>query len=608
MPSSNIEKIEVIANPGARYDASGGAVINIVLKRNANMGLNGNVSLTGSTGIYNKEKEGLAKNVYRISPAFSLNYRKDKWNIYGGYSVLNRTYFENGNFDRNIESNKFVQINRETGEILSQNFRLGADYYLNKSNTFGVLLRGFHRTGDEVVHNITNQTKISSGQLLSSFNTINAESFKRTNLAANLNWKHSFDTAGKEMNIDLDYSRFKLDNKGHISIQHPNKPESINDQTVDNPVQLGVLKLDYTHPINNVYKIDAGVKSTLAKIDNSVLFLRSGVKDARYSSEFVYIENVNAAYINAQQKGEKWELIAGIRMEQTIATGDSVGKKVLDRSYIQAFPSAFLTYKVTDDFASILQYSKRVNRPSFQQQNPFIDLIDSITYTRGNPLLKPEITHGFKFSLTYRNQPFLGVSYNKTNDVIFDNAPRQEGNITYTTAENLAQADNITVELNFPIKLGKKIEGFGSNQLVRNHYKAEYLGGIFDRARWNYMFYSQVSYKPTPTLSVEVTGFYMTRFLNEFLTLAPFGNMNIGIQKTFWEKKGRISLNFNDIFYSNRTNGSLEYQDINVGLQQKADTRSVRLTFSYSFGNQKLKAARNRATGADAETNRVNTN
>jgi hypothetical protein len=200
------------------------------------------------------------------------------------------------------------------------------------------------------------------------------------------------------------------------------------------------------------------------------------------------------------------------------------------------------------------------------------------------------------------------VSYNITRDAIFDNAPKQEGNLTYTTPENLARLENVAIELNFPIRLGKKIEGFGSNQFIRNHYKANYLNGTYDKAKWNWMLYSQITYRPLPTLSFEVSGFYMTRFLEEFLILEPFGNINLGAQKTIWNKKGRISLYFSDMLYSNRTKGRLQYQDINIALLEKNDSRSIRLTFNYSFGNQKLKAVRNRSTGSDAEADRVKTN
>lgn len=607
MPANNIEKIEVITNPSAKYDASGGGVINIVLKRTANLGMNGNVSLTGGLGIYNKQKEGLHDNFYRLSPGFNLNYRKGSWNVFGGYSLLNRTYFDNSTFDRAIEGNRFKQINREVGEITSHNYRLGADYVINKKNTVGVLLRGFYRTADEVVTNNTIQSKLSNGETVSSFETINREAIVRSNLSANVNWKHVFDSLGKELNIDADYAFFQLDNTGNISIHQANSISESN-QNVDNPVRLGVFKLDYTHPFKNKAKMELGAKSTIASIDNGLMYLRNGIKDLRFSSEFLYNENVNAAYVNLQKSMKKWELMAGLRVEQTIAKGDSAGKKALNRNYIQAFPSAFANYKISKSMGAGLQYSKRVSRPSFQQQNPFVNVIDSLTYTRGNPLLKPQTTDAYKFTLSYNNQPFIGVSYNVTKDVIFENAPKQEGNLTYTTPENLARLDNLAIELNFPIKLGKKIEGFGSNQFIRNHYKADYLNGTYDKAKWNWMLYSQITYRPLPTLSFEVNGFYMTRFLNEFLILEPFGNINLGVQKTIWNKKGRISLNFSDMLYTNRTKGRLQYQEIDVALLEKNDSRSVRLTFNYSFGNQKLKAARNRSTGSDTEANRVKTN
>jgi hypothetical protein len=249
-----------------------------------------------------------------------------------------------------------------------------------------------------------------------------------------------------------------------------------------------------------------------------------------------------------------------------------------------------------------------VNRPSYQQQNPFIQYLDSLTYTRGNPLIRPELSDAYKISLTYQNQPFFSFSYNRTHDVIFNDAPKQEGNLTYTTPENLAGFENMVFELNFPLNFGKKISGYGGNQFTYNHYKADYLGGVYNRSKWNWQAYWQVSFKPTPVWNFEVSGFYTTNFLDEFIELGEMGSLNFAIQRTFFEKKAKISLNFNDILFSQKTRGALVYQDINVGFRQWNESRNVRLTFSYSFGNQKLKAARNRSTGSDAEANRVKTN
>jgi hypothetical protein len=192
--------------------------------------------------------------------------------------------------------------------------------------------------------------------------------------------------------------------------------------------------------------------------------------------------------------------------------------------------------------------------------------------------------------------------------VIINDAPKQDGNLTYTTPENLAAYENVAFELNFPLDLGKKISGYGGNQAIYNHYKADYLGARFDRGKWNWMAYWQVAYKPTDSWNFEVSGYYMTQFLNEFITINHMGALNIAIQKSLWDKKGRITLNISDIFYGQNTYGFLQYQEINVHFRQLEESRNIRLAFRYSFGNQKLKAVRTRTTASDAEENRVKTN
>ncbi|TAF50437.1 MAG: TonB-dependent receptor, partial [Sphingobacteriia bacterium] len=315
------------------------------------------------------------------------------------------------------------------------------------------------------------------------------------------------------------------------------------------------------------------------------------------------------AYLNFKQGfGTQWELVTGLRTEQTVAKGKSQGQSVLNRNYWQLFPSVYLTRKINKDLSTVLQYTRRVNRPSFQQQNPFIEFLDSLTYTRGNPLLRPETSNQYKIGLNYQNQPFFSVSYNQTLDVIFENAPQQEGNLTFTTPQNLARYDNLVFELNFPLNIGKKISGFGGNQFIYNHYKADYLGTLYERQKWNWQAYWQVAYKPRADWSIELSGFYTTNFLSEFVTIRELGNLNIAIQKTFWQKRGRITLNLNDVFFTQRSDGELKYQAIDLSFRQRNETRNARLSFFYSFGNQQLRAARNRSVGSDAETGRVKTN
>lgn len=608
MSAANIEKIEVIANPGAKYDAAGGAVINIILKRNASLGTNGSVSLVTGIGLYDRDKIHADRNFYRVAPGLSINNRKGKLNLYGSYNFLHRDYFEYSEFDRLITPNRFFQVNYEPSFVNSHNFRAGADFYADKKNTFGVILRGFVREGTSDARNTTYQTTMTTGQSVSTFQTINNTKTNRKNFSGNLNWKHVFDTLGTDLNVDIDYSAFNLKNTSVISNIVPGNPTYQNNQFIDNPVKFLVMKLDFTKMLDKKLKLEAGAKSSFATIDNQLTFIQKGVLNNNRSTQFKYRENINAIYSSLSYELEKWQFQGGLRGEQTIASGNSASQKMLDRNYWQLFPSVFLTRKINEKLSTVLQYSRRVNRPSYQQQNPFVQYFDSLTYTKGNPLIKPETADGYKLSLTYESQPFFAVSYNKKHDVIVDDAPRQEGNLTYTTPENLAAFENVAIELNFPLDFGKKISGYAGNQAILNHYKASYLGAVFDRKKWNWLAYWQVAYKPQESWSIELSGFYQTSSLEEFISIDPIGALNLAVQKTVFNKKGRIILNVSDLFYSQRANGMLQFQEINVGINQLEDTRALRLTFRYSFGNQKLKAVRSRSTGSDEEEQRVKTN
>lgn len=603
--ASNIEKIELITNPGARYDAAGGAIINIILKKNADLGTNGTVSLSTGMGLYKKDGAPIDRNFYRLTPYISINNRKGKVNVYGNINFFHRNLFNYDEYERVIPPSKFLQTKYEPNNRNSSSYRAGVDYYADDKNTFGFLYRGYSLGSLEEAVNNTQEFNSNTGSLVSTFQTLNNNHIKRSNQAANVNWKHSFDSTGKELNIDLDYSNYQLNNTNDIQNIVSTGAITKSTQSINNPVQFTVLKIDYSHPINKDTKFELGSKLSFATIDNAIVFKNGDVIDPKRSTNFQYKENINAIYSSFMKKMGGWELNAGLRVEQTIATGESENIEVLNRNYTKLFPSLFITRKLDKNLSTVFQYSKRVNRPSYQQQNPFIDYADSLTYSKGNPLIKPEMVDAYKVGLTYQNQPLFSVSYNKTNDVIFNSAPKQDGNQTYVTPENLGTNENVTFELNFPLNFGKKISGYGGNHLIYNHYKADYLGGVYDQAKWNWQLYWQVAYKPKSNWNIELSGFYTTKFLEGFLTINPLGSLNLAIQKSFWDKKGKLTLNFNDILYTEKSSAMIDYLYINIIAKNRNESHNVRLVFSYSFGNQKLKEARSRQSASDAESNRV---
>ena len=609
MPGDQIDRVELITQPGAKFDATGGTIINIILKRNANLGFNGTAALTLGGSTYDQSDAGTDdRNYHRLNPSLSLNYRKGQWNLFGSYSYYERNNFNIINVDRFIGQESYFQKGYSPDESQSHNYRFGADFFATEKTTVGLLFRGFNRSSESMGTNVTDVFDREQTQQFGSFTTLNDAFSDRSNFLTNLNVKHEFNAkTGHALNFDIDYTQYAINNTSLLNIfqNEPNSPESHSVQKVDQPIQLLVGNLDYTLPIDSTFKVEVGAKSSFAKIDNQLDFLRGVMLDPDLSNDFLYEENINAGYFNLSKKLGRFDLIGGLRAEQTVVSGTTMNQQLLDRNYLQWFPSASALYRVNEHFAVQGSYSRRVNRPGFQQQNPFAFFIDSLTYTQGNPKLRPEISNNGQFAVTYDNQPFMRISYSKTNDVIIENAPRLEGTRTFTTSENLAKYERWAFELNFPVKIGDIVDGYGGNQFIRNAYDAEYLDIHYKRAKWNWLAYTQINVKLPADFKFEIGGWYMTNFLEEFFDIGSMGGMSLGLSKTFWEKRGRLSLSVNDVLYTQKTNVHIDYGDVLVNFFERGDSRNARLTFSYRFGNTELKGARRRNTGSEEESSRV---
>ncbi len=609
MPGDQIDRIELIRQPGARYDAEGGPILNIILKRNAELGINGTAQMTlGGFRVNQNDVNAGIRNYYRANPSLTLNYRGGGWNLFGNAAYNQGNYFNVMSVSRFIGNETYKSNNFDETDYSFKNIRFGADYYATKKTTLGVLFKAFERTG---AGDATNETNVFTKNLtskLNSFITDNIANSKRSSTSGNFNIKHEFDSkTGYNLNFDVDYSHFNVRNINDLTIykNEATSYRSRSQQDVAQPVDLWVSKVDYSLPIDTTMKIEIGAKTSFATIDNDLRFYRSGELSKKESNAFLYKENINAGYVNLNKTVGKLEFNAGLRAEQTIATGTTSSFKVLDRKYLQWFPNASLLYRLNKQMGIQASYSKRVNRPGFNQQNPFTEFIDSLTYTRGNPALLPEITHSGQLSVVFEGQPFASIEYTKTDDVIVENAPQLESTKTFTTAQNLANKYNWTFQLNFPIKLGKWLDGFGGNQAIYNEYRADYLGSRYEASRWHWLAYWGVTAKLPKDFKIELNGFYMTKFLEEFITIGSLNGFNIAASKTFWDKRARLSVNFNDVFYGQKTKAVIDYANVVVGFNQRQYSRNLRMTFSYQFGNTKVKNARSRRTGSESETSRI---
>lgn len=616
-PANTIDRIEVITNPSAVYDAEGDAIINIILKHRQGAGTNATLGFATGADPYILKEVGQGSKVFqRYNPSISINHRQGKFNVFGNYNYLYRTQFEVNLITRMHDNSFYDQRNYNPSAYGTHTYQAGADYRVDSLNTFGVVINGFNRNGDGHYQNASTQTSLTNGHVLDAFTSRNQQVNVNDNLAVNLNWRHQFAANGQTLAVDADAARYLHKNVSHILV-YPQTGDVLHTfQSINNPIHFATLKADYVQPLSKFFRFETGFKTSSAKIDNNLLFEQNEVRDAGKTNRFIYRENINAAYGNIYSALGKWDLQAGLRAEQTVSDGTSNGQKILQRNFIKLFPDVLLTRKLDSVLAITGQFSKRIGRPSYQQQNPFEVYLDPLTYTKGNPLLRPQISQSAKLSLTYTGLPVLSVAYDRIHNVIVDYAPQQktvvDANgaahlVSFSVADNLAEAQNLSFQLNFPIKAGKIIDGYGGIITALQQYSAFYNNGYFEARRWGHVFFAQTDIRMSNTWSGQFSAYYATPSQYEFIKAGRNSSVDAGVAKKIINNRAKISLSVTDLFFGDRTLGRINYQDIDLRLKQYSNTRNIILAFTYNFGSQQIKAATIRNSGAEDEAKRVKT-
>ncbi len=616
-PSDNIEKIELITNPSAKYDAAGNSgIINIVFKKNKNYGTNGNFTIGGG---YMPDFS-----VGRGNGSLALNHRQGKINIFGTGSVYTGGNVNTNDIYRTIPFEGKVTIFDQHGERHSTyknySLRAGMDYSLTDKTTLGVLASAF--LNDWSQPDGTNNTQILDGNstLERSFLTKSSSGQKNNNVTANVNVKHKFDEKGKELTFDADYVRYGGQSFNNLDTRYF-KPNGMPDGQPDlvrndmpSIINIGVIKLDYAQTLGKG-KLETGLKSSYVNSDNDLTFEVKQdvwVIDPTRTNRFKYTENINAAYVNYGGKlGEKTSYQLGFRAEQTHSVGNSITlNDVRDRNYLNLFPSVFLSQQLDSSNVLNFSYSRRIDRPDYQSLNPFEFYLDPYTFERGNPNLRPQYTHAVQLTHVYKSFLNTSISYSRINDLIAREVPRQiaSENKTYVTTENLDNQDNVNLTVSLPIPVAKWWTLQANLTGSYNRYKTFYGDALYDVSQFNYNVYASNQFKMANNWSAELSGWYNSPSVYGFFVSNPQGMINLGLQKSVWEKKGTFRLNVSDLFWMNKFRGRAQFQDIDLRVRSSWPSRQLRLTFTYNFGNQNVKGARQRNTGSDDLQQRVKSN
>ncbi|MET4081653.1 outer membrane receptor protein involved in Fe transport [Pedobacter sp. UYP30] len=607
LPADALSKLELISNPSASFDAaSSGGYINIKLKRNRIQGFNGNANIGGGYGKYEK-----------IYGGTNLNYNIGKLSTFARVSTGHYNSYNRLTLDRTIGTDKFNQINFWHPITQSTNYSAGFDYYVSDKQTIGASYKGFS-SPDET--NVTSNSPSfnAQGGKLGSVAMVNPQNNTAGNNTFNVNYRFNIDTSGRELNFDADYVNYGSSKNENFTNFYYNQ----NDQLIANPIYLrnsGIggtdiyaLKLDYIFPFTKTLKLETGLKTSWVNTKSNLAFdslkNKGWVNDPRRTNLFLYNEHINAGYTSLSQSFKKLDIKIGLRLEQTIGDGNSSSStETIRRNYWQLFPNAAISYKINDNNQLTASYRKSINRPSYGSLNPFAFYTDPYTALQGNQFLQATYSNNLEFNYTYKSFRLLTISYANTkggiSEVIYQNNDTKE---SISRPENLSNEKSLYFATGSPIDFFKWWNNSTELAVAYDAIKTPVQGSAYNAAKWSWGASTDNTFSLPKKYSLSMYAYYQSPSVSGlFKTLSNYA-VNVGAKKTFWNDNATLALKFNDIFATGKFRSVLQYGNVNTYWQNEWENRKASLSFTYKFGNIKMKTVKSRKTSTSEEEGRVN--
>lgn len=608
-PGSVVDKVEIIMNPSAKYDAQGNAgIINIKMKKNTVKGTNGNLSSSYTQSNHPN---------YNFSG--NLNRRKGKWNWFINATARKSRQNTIGAINRFVNSNGIQKTfaNSTVDEDASKNISLkaGADFSLNSKSIFGFMIKGNEYWSKLYTPGITLiQTNSKTD---SSLQTINYNKERTSRYNYNFNYRFE-DTLGNEFNIDADYSSFKNNKNGMVTTDLLNAQNikyayTANDQDVQTDISIYSLKTDFTRQFKKSNsKIEAGLKWNTVKTRNNlqayVWNVNKFTADTGRTNIFNYTETMFAAYASYSQKIKKWEYQFGLRAEGSVIHGTSRDLKnryinYPDTSYFNLFPTAFVRYTVNENNSFGISYGKRINRPTYQDLNPFEYIYDNYTRESGNPNLLPEYSNNFELTYSYKSALNLGLGYSITNNS-FQSISTQKGEITEESDYNIGKQKRIYLSVNLSVPITKWWDGYVNLNPFYKEYKGAIAQGKLDNSTWGMSWYCSNNFSLPKKWKLQLSSWGNVATLDGIYKASGLGSVDAGVSKAFLKDKMTIRISATDIFNTQRWRQQVNFGDVNFNYQRKWESRSIRLQLTWKFGKTSYKA-RERELGAQDQLDRI---
>ncbi|MGH1388122.1 TonB-dependent receptor domain-containing protein [Kordia sp.] len=601
--SDDIKSIEVITTPPSKYDAEGNSgLINIVLKKSKENSWNNQFRTSYTQATYA---------LFNFGNTF--NYNKDKVSVIASLNGTKGHSAQFNEFDIVYPSaSTATNLDMKNRENLISG-RLGVDYNLTDNATVGVLYSG---SFEDKGINDDGVTRMNDGNGTFTINEGNAET-TRKNHSLNAHYIQKLDTLGRKLSVDVDYFNFdnsstrRFSSEQFITNQSYFEAENSTNQKIKNYS----AKIDMEHP-SEWANFSYGVKTTITKTDSDVAFYNTTtgtpIFDPTQSNEFMYSENINAIYADMSKPlGEKWQTKIGLRFENTRTKGVSETNNQTDiNTYNKLFPSVFLGYNPSRENMFNLSYSKRIQRPSFERLNPFRFYINSISYQEGNPFLKPQISDNLELQHIYKGKLISKAFVSYVDNGYFNIIKAEDGaqQRIVVTFDNFYTAYNYGLTETFlynPTKWWNT-----TTQATVSKMDTRYKDG-FDLdaellSRWNFQFYNRNVFhlNEAKTVQAEATFIYASPQKLMYFSVSEMVNLDLGLKFSLLDKKLNCAVAINDIFRRKATSVNTKTNGIDQTYYNYFDTRSVKVSLNYSFGNKKIKV-KQRNSGNESEQNRA---
>ena len=598
MSAENLKNIEIINNPSAIYDAQGNSgIINITLKKNTLKGING--SLHGGAN-YN----GLPG----YQAGMNLNHKKGKLNSFVNADFSRRNRIRDADLYRVVIDNEgvpsyFDQEAKQAQVRLVPSLRMGTDYDLNDKHSVGVMLNFYAQREDDSFKFNSLLSKNNLDTTIISNNQMNREFL---NSRANVHHIFKLDTNGTKLTTDLNYIR--LTNQGNSTFSND---YFVGDNLTfvksdllktNNPSYYDILsgQIDFERKLGQRHKLETGIKASSVTSDNDLQFYIVEGDNRQYDSErsnhFVYKEQILMAYTSFSGRlSDNLSYNAGLRAEQTYSEGNSITlNTTTKRDYFNLFPSLFLQHKVSDNYQVNYNYSRRIDRPDYDNLNPFIFYLDPKTWAQGNPYLRPQFSHSVGITQTFMQQYNLVLNASITDDVITE-LPIQnaEDGTTVFQQTNLARRYNYTATAVVPFQ-PFKWWGINNNATVfYQDFSFDYQGVDISRKQTTVMLRLANTFSVGKGVRLELNANYQSGLVWGLFEIAPQWGMDFGVKKSFFKDKLSATVNVSDIFRTRQWSGNTNYGGNINEISQYFGQQAIGFSLRYNFSKGEQFKAKN---------------